>query len=97
MIKRLPQGVMIYCDHCEAHLGPFEHLLMLDDDAICRMLANSHWRTGFGPSVGVAPKQMQYCTDCSPLPKCQMCVRVTRPGEAFCSDHCRDEYGREHA
>lgn len=99
MIKRLQKGVMIYCDHCEAHLGPFEHLSKISDDAICTMLTDSHWRTGSGPSVGVAPKQVQYCTDCKPLPKCKMCAitnKRTIAGEPFCSDHCYKEWRFAH-
>ena len=97
MIKQLPQGKIIYCDRCEAQLGPFKHLTPLDDAAICKMLDGSGWRTGYGPSTGIETRRVQYCPNCVKLPVCRMCATVAREGDPDCSAHCSQEWKAAHA
>ena len=96
MIKRLQQGVLVYCDHCEAYFGPMEYPARIDDAAICTMLDGSGWRTGYGPSVGIETRRVQYCPNCVKLPACRMCATVAREGEPYCSDHCYREWRFAH-
>lgn len=99
MIKRFPKGVMIYCDHCDESMGPFEHLLKRTDDAICEILANSRWL------VGVAvTRRLHQCTNCTDafkqglLGKCEWChVGFTNLNEPYCSPLCKKEWEDAHA
>ena len=98
MIKRLPQGVCVYCDHCDAQMGPFTSLNQMDDEAICKMLDNSQWQTGDGPT-----RRVQYCPGCKQLiedgilRECKWCDAVTTPEQPFCSPLCQREWRDAHA
>ncbi len=98
MIKRLQQGTVIYCDYCDAQKGPFTSLNQMDVEAICKMLDNSGWQTGDGPT-----RRVQYCPDCrqlieeGSLRKCTWCDAVTMLGQPFCSRLCEQEWKDAHA